>query len=321
MEKIPVIAVVGPTASGKTALAVELAKNFNGQIVSADSMQIYKGMDIATAKPTEEEKCGIEHFLMDFLPTDVRFSVADFVSAAQKCIFNINKNGYLPIVAGGTGLYVDSLLQNISFCPHKTDDNIRKRISDEYDTLGGEKLLLRLGKIDSETAARLHPSDKSRIVRALSLFESTGVTMTEQYASSRLSESPYEPLYIGINYRDRETLYSRINKRVDIMLQNGLLDEAKEYLELSNDTTASQAIGYKELSPYFKGEKSLEECTESLKRETRRYAKRQLTWFRRNKSINWIYPDDYENPDDMLKDVFLIAEKFLRRCSDEQSKA
>lgn len=317
MEKIPVIAVVGPTASGKTALAVELAKNFNGQIVSADSMQIYKGMDIATAKPTEEEKCGIEHFLMDFLPTDVRFSVADFVSAAQKCIFNINKNGYLPIVAGGTGLYVDSLLQNISFCPHKTDDNIRKRISDEYDTLGGEKMLLRVSEIDPETALRLHPSDKSRIVRALSLFESTGVTMTEQYSSSRLTESPYEPLYIGINYRDRETLYSRINKRVDIMLQNGLLDEAKEYLELSNDTTASQAIGYKELSPYFKGEKSLEECIESLKRETRRYAKRQLTWFRRNENINWIFPDDYENTESMLENTFLIAKNFLRRNADE----
>lgn len=317
MEKIPVIAVVGPTASGKTALAVELAKKFNGQIVSADSMQIYKGMNIATAKPTEEEKCGIKHFLIDFLSTDVRFSVADYVSAAQKCISEINGNGYLPIVAGGTGLYVDSLLQNISFCPQKTDDNIRKRISDEYDSLGGENLLLRLKEIDPETALRLHPSDKSRIVRALSLFYSTGTTMTQQYANSRLSESPYETLYIGINYHDREILYSRINARVDTMLQNGLLNEAKEYFDLSSDTTASQAIGYKELSPYFKGEKSLEECTESLKRETRRYAKRQLTWFRRNENINWIYPDDYENTDDMVKNAFLIAENFLRRYADE----
>lgn len=317
MEKIPVIAVVGPTASGKTALAVELAKKFNGQIVSADSMQIYKGMNIATAKPTEEEKCGIKHFLIDFLPTDVRFSVADYVSAAQKCISEINGNGYLPIVAGGTGLYVDSLLQNILFCPQKTDDNIRKRISDEYDSLGGENLLLRLKEIDPETALRLHPSDKSRIVRALSLFYSTGTTMTQQYANSRLSESPYETLYIGINYHDREILYSRINARVDTMLQNGLLNEAKEYFDLSSDTTASQAIGYKELSPYFKGEKSLEECTESLKRETRRYAKRQLTWFRRNENINWIYPDDYENTDDMVKNAFLIAENFLRRYADE----
>lgn len=317
MEKIPVIAVVGPTASGKTALAVELAKKFNGQIVSADSMQIYKGMNIATAKPTEEEKCGIKHFLIDFLPTDVRFSVADYVSAAQKCISEINGNGYLPIVAGGTGLYVDSLLQNISFCPQKTDDNIRKRISDEYDSLGGENLLLRLKEIDPETALRLHPSDKSRIVRALSLFYSTGTTMTQQYANSRLSESPYETLYIGINYHNREILYSRINARVDTMLQNGLLNEAKEYFDLSSETTASQAIGYKELSPYFKGEKSLEECTESLKRETRRYAKRQLTWFRRNENINWIYPDDYENTDDMVKNAFLIAENFLRRYADE----
>lgn len=317
MKKIPVIAVVGPTASGKTSLAVELAKKFNGQIISADSMQIYKGMDIATAKPTEEEKCGIEHFLMDFLPTDVRFSVADFVSAAGECISKINENGYLPIIAGGTGLYVDSLLQNISFCPQKTDDNIRKRISDEYDSLGGENLLLRLKEIDPETAFRLHPSDKSRIVRALSLFESTGITMTQQYEKSKLEPSPYDTFYIGINFSDREKLYERINRRVDIMLENGLLDEAKEYLDLSNDTTASQAIGYKELSPYFKGEKSIEECTESLKRETRRYAKRQLTWFRRNKSINWIYPDFYENCDDMYNDVFNMTGNFLRRYENE----
>lgn len=321
MKKIPVIAVVGPTASGKTALAVEFAQKFNGQIVSADSMQIYKGMNIATAKPTEEEMCGVKHYLIDFLSADVRFSVADFVSAARDCISEINENGYLPIVAGGTGLYVDSLLQNISFCPQKTDDNIRKRISDEYDSLGGENLLLRLKEIDPETALRLHPSDKSRIVRALSLFYSTGITMTQQYENSRLLQSPYEPLYIGINYRDREMLYSRINKRVDIMLQHGLLDEAKEYFDLNRDTTASQAIGYKELSPYFKGEKSLEECIENLKRETRRYAKRQLTWFRKNKNINWVYPDDYETNENMLDNAFLIAEDFLRRNADEQTKA
>lgn len=316
MEKIPVIAVVGPTASGKTALAVKIAKKFNGQVVSADSMQIYKGMDIATAKPTKAEKDGVEHFLMDFLPTDVRFSVADYVTAAQECISQINSGGFLPIVAGGTGLYVDSLLQNISFCKEKTDDNIRKRMSEEYDSLGGEEMLLRLQNIDSETAKRLHPSDKSRIVRALSLFESTGITMTEQYKNSRLSQSPYDVCYIGINYRDREVLYSRINTRVDIMLQNGLLEEAKSYFDLGNDTTASQAIGHKELAPYFKGELELDECVENLKRETRRYAKRQLTWFRRNESINWIYPDDYAGFNEMFNDAALIAENFLRSCKN-----
>ena len=318
MKKIPVIAVVGPTASGKTALAVKIAGRFNGQVVSADSMQIYKGMDIATAKPTEEEMGGIQHHLIDFLPTDSRFSVADYVSAAQKCISQINKDGYIPIVAGGTGLYVDSLLQNISFCEQKTDDSVRLRITEEYETFGGEELLLRLQKVDPETANRLHPSDKSRIVRALSLFESTGTTITEQYNNSRLSPSPYEVLYIGINYRNRELLYSRINERVDKMLQNGLFEEARSYFNLSKNTTASQAIGHKELAPFFKGEKTLEECIENLKRETRRYAKRQLTWFRRNKNINWIYPDDYKNTDEAMNKALCIAENFLRSCENGQ---
>ncbi len=317
MKKIPVIAVVGPTASGKTALAVKIAQKFNGRIVSADSMQIYKGMNIATAKPTASEMGGIKHFLMDFLPPDVRFSVADFVSSAQKCILQIHNDGFLPIVAGGTGLYVDSLLQNISFCPQKTDENLRKRISGEYDDLGGEEMLSRLRKIDGETAARLHPSDKSRIVRALALFESTGMTMTQQYENSRLSPSPYNVLYIGINYRDREKLYERINKRVDLMLANGLLDEAEKYFNLSRDTTASQAIGHKELAPYFRGELTLSECTENLKRETRRYAKRQLTWFRRNENIIWIYPDDFENSDEMTDSVISTVENFLRSSENE----
>lgn len=316
MEKIPVIAVVGPTASGKTSLAVKIAKRFNGQVVSADSMQIYKGMDIATAKPTESEKDGVKHFLIDFVPADVRFSVADYVSAAKECIYEINNSGFLPIVAGGTGLYIDSLLQNISFCEEKTDDSIRIRISDEYDKEGGEKLLSRLEKIDFETAKRLHPSDKSRIVRALSLFESTGITVTEQNRNSKLSESPYNVLYIGINYRDRSVLYSRINRRVDIMLGNGLFEEAREYLNLNKDTTASQAIGHKELAPYFKGELTLSECVENLKRETRRYAKRQLTWFRRNENINWVYPDDYNSEDELFSNVVSLTQNFLRRCGN-----
>lgn len=317
MKKIPVIAVVGPTASGKTALAVKMAQRFNGQVVSADSMQIYKGMDIATAKPTEEETGGVKHFLIDFLPTDVRFSVADYVSAAQKCITQINNEGFLPIIAGGTGLYVDSLLQNITFCGQKTDDDVRKRITEEYESFGGKKMLLRLQSIDPETAARLHPSDKSRIVRALSIFESTGITITEQNKNSRLSQPPYDVCYIGINYRDRDVLYSRINTRVDIMLQNGLLEEARSYFDLNKNTTASQAIGHKELAPYFKGEMTLFECVENLKRETRRYAKRQLTWFRRNENINWVYPDDYETTDEMLSAVAEIAENFLRRHGNE----
>lgn len=311
MNKIPVIAVVGPTASGKTSLSINIAKNFSGQVVSADSMQIYEKMNIATAKPTVDEMQGIKHHLIGFQPIDKKFSVAEYVELANKCIEKIHNKGDIPVVAGGTGLYVDSLLQNIQFSKEENNSEIRNELTALFEDKGAEYMLNWLNEIDRETAGRLHLRDKSRIIRALEIYKITGKTMTEQKILSREEESPYDVLYIGINYRDRNVLYDRINRRVDIMLENGLLDEAKDFYNTSSDTTACQAIGYKELAPYFKGELSLEECVEKLKQETRHYAKRQLTWFRKNENINWIYPDDYQNATEMYNSVYEKINDFL----------
>ncbi len=312
MKKIPVIAVVGPTASGKTSLSIEIAKHFNGQVVSADSMQIYEKMNIATAKPTDDEMQGILHHLIGFQPIDKKFSVAEYVTLAKECIENIHNCGGLPVIAGGTGLYIDSLLQNIQFSKEESNRGLRNELTEMFDEKGAEYMLNWLREVDPETAEKLHLNDKSRIIRALEIYQATGKTMTEQKILSREEKSPYNVFYIGINYRDRNVLYDRINRRVDIMVDNGLLDEAKDFYNIDSDKTACQAIGYKELAPYFIGEKSLEECLESLKIETRHYAKRQLTWFRKNENINWVYPDDYEDTVDMYDDVFALINKFLK---------
>lgn len=290
MQNIPVLAVVGPTASGKTALAVELAKRLGGEIVSADSMQIYKGMDIASAKPTEAEKQGIPHHMMDFLSPETPYSVAEYVKAARACILEIHKRQKLPILVGGTGLYVDSLLTGTQFIETETDFDLRARLETEFDALGGEKMLEKLATFDSDTAARLHPNNRKRIIRAFEVYTLTGKTMTEALAASREKPSPFTPCYIGIAYENREILYDRINRRVDIMLENGLLAEARAFFQGTPDT-AAQAIGYKELKPYLDGVLSLDEAVENLKRATRNYAKRQITWFKRNPQIHWIYAD------------------------------
>jgi tRNA dimethylallyltransferase len=312
MKKIPVIAVVGPTASGKTSLSIEIAKHFFGQVVSADSMQIYEKMNIATAKPTDDEMQGIKHHLIGFQPIDKKFSVAEYVTLGKECIEKIHNQGDLPVVAGGTGLYIDSLLQNIQFSKEENNTEIREELTEMFDSKGAEFMLEFLREIDPQTAEKLHLNDKSRIIRALEIYKATGKTMTEQKILSREEESPFDVLYIGINYRDRNVLYERINRRVDIMMENGLLEEAKDFYNIPADKTACQAIGYKELAPYFNGEKTLEDCIESLKIETRHYAKRQLTWFRKNENINWIYPDEYENSEDIYKSVFEIVDNFLK---------
>ena len=312
MKKIPVIAVVGPTASGKTSLSIEIAKRFEGQVVSADSMQIYEKMNIATAKPTADEMQGIVHHLIGFQPIDKKFSVAEYVTLAKECIERIHNQGDLPVVAGGTGLYIDSLLQNIQFSKEDDSIEIREELTALFDEKGAEYMLEWLREIDPKTAEKLHLNDKSRIIRALEIYKVTGKTMSEQKLISREEETPYDVLYIGINYRDRNVLYDRINLRVDLMLNDGLLEEAEEFYNIPADKTACQAIGYKELAPYFKGEKSLNECVEKLKQETRRYAKRQLTWFRKNENINWIYPDDFENKEELYNSVFEIVDKFLK---------
>ena len=304
--KIPVIAVVGPTASGKTSLAVELALKTGGEVISADSMQIYKGMDIATAKPTAEETKGVPHHLIGFADITERFSVADYCRLAHKEIQEINAKGKLPIVCGGTGLYIDSLLGNIDFGNENEDIEKRDEIRKVCENLPGEELLKILASFDKETADRLHPNNRGRIIRAIEVYELTGITQTEANIRSRLNETPYKPIYIGLDFHDREKLYSRINNRVEKMLDLGLCDEAKKYFDACPSSTAAQAIGYKELAPYLTGEMSLDEAVENLSRATRRYAKRQLTWFRRNTDINWIYCDDYSSNDEITAEAYSI---------------
>lgn len=301
-NKIKVLAVVGPTASGKTSLAVALAKRLDGEIVSADSMQIYKEMNIATAKPDEKEKDGVVHHLMDFLPPSEIFSVADYVECAKKAIEDISSRGRLPIIVGGTGLYIDSLLKGIRFSEEKFDPKLREQLNAEYKEQGIDHMLQKLKEIDPESFEKLSTEkNPKRIIRALEIFMSTGVTMTQQIKDSVPEEEPYSPVKIGLKCLDRQKLYDRINLRVDLMMEQGLLGEAREVLNQPLGATAVMAIGYKELVPYFKGEKTLEECVEHLKQETRRYAKRQLTWFGRDKEIHWILTDECGNFEEVLQ--------------------
>ena len=306
MEKLPIIAVVGPTASGKTGLAVELAKKLDAEIISFDSMQIYKGMHIASAAPDEDEKNGVPHHLVEFLEPSVSFSVADFVKLAREKAEEIVKRGKRIIIVGGTGLYINSFLDNIEFGEEEPNPELREKLNREYEELGGQEMLKKLREFDRDSADRLHANNKKRIIRAFEIYLSTGITMTEQIENSALNESPYKPYIIGLTFTDREMLYDRIGKRVDIMLRNGLLDEAENMFKNGGGKTAVQAIGHKEFFPYFKGEITLEEATENLKRETRRYAKRQLTWFRRDQRVNWIYRD---NEEDRLSASIKILER------------
>lgn len=309
-NSIKVISVVGSTASGKTKLSVELAKKFNGEIVSADSMQIYKGMQIATAKPTEAEMSGIPHHLMDFLPADKTYSVAMFVKDAGECIADIYSRSKLPFIVGGTGLYVDSLLNNIQFNDECRDEKVSEELREIYNLHGVEKLLEMLGEFDEKSAQRLKAEkNPKRIIRAIEFYKTTGTTITHQIENSRLEESPYKAIKIGLNFKDREKLYDRINRRVDIMLEDGLVDEARQVLSNELSYTSVKAIGYKELMPFINGEKSLDECVEKLKRETRRYAKRQITWFKRDNEINWLYVDEYNSFSELFDRAVQIINK------------
>ncbi len=295
MKKQKIICVVGPTASGKTELGIKLAKRFDGEVVSADSMQIYRDMHIASAAPDESETQGIAHHLIEFLPYGATFTVADYVKAARKKIAEIAARGKMPIIVGGTGLYINSLVNNVEFIDGETDFSLRQQITDEFERIGGAAMLEKLRKIDAQAAAKLHENDKRRIIRAFEIYESTGNTKTFNDEQSVKNESPYSTLMVGITYSDRELLYERINRRVDIMLDNGLLDEAKAAFYKNLGGGAVQAIGHKEFFEFFKGEISLEEAVENLKRSTRRYAKRQLTWFNKDTRINWIYKDQTED--------------------------
>jgi len=288
MEKPTVIVICGPTASGKTALSIELAKRINGEIVSADSMQIYKDMDIGSSKVTPDEMQGINHYLIDCVLPSQRYSVANYKQDAKNAIQDIIKKGKTPIVVGGTGLYIDALIYEIEYKDIKINEEYRKELEKIRDEQGLEVLYKKALEIDPKAMEKISSNDFKRITRILEIYEATGKTKTEQEAESRKNEVSYNYKVFAINY-DREKLYERINKRVDIMIEKGLIQEVKNLLQkYSEFPTAMQGLGYKEVKLYFDGELTREEMIEKIKQESRRYAKRQFTWFRKNKETIWI---------------------------------
>ena len=310
MKNNKVIVIVGPTASGKTGLSIELAKKYNGEIVSADSMQIYKDMNIATAKPTIEEMCGIKHHLIDFLNPGETYSVGQYVLDAENAISDILSRNKTPIVCGGTGLYVDSLINGINFTEDSSDDKIRNELYQIAETEGIDYLLNVLKEFDPDSYENLSQQrNLRRIIRAIEFYKATGKTITQQNIESQNTSSKFDYLIIGLNADDRQFIYDRINRRVDLMIESGLIEETKSVLQMNLSDTSIKAIGYKELIPYINNQSTLDDCIEKLKMETRRYAKRQLTWFRRNKMINWIYIDRYSSLNDIVKVAVDIIDK------------
>lgn len=294
MRKPKVIVICGPTASGKTALSIELAKKIDGEIISSDSMQIYTDMNIGTAKPTIEEMQGIKHYMLDFVKPDERYSVADFKKDAEKAIEEVLKKGKTPIVVGGTGLYVDSLIYGIEYQNIEFDEEYRTELENRVINEGLETLYEEARKVDSHAMEKISKNDKKRILRVLEIYKATGKTKTEQEIESRKNGVKYDYKVFAINM-DREKLYERINKRVDIMIEQGLIEEVKKLLaKYESFPTAMQGLGYKEVVEYLQNKITREEMIEKIKMETRRYAKRQLTWFRKNKQTIWIGPQDLQ---------------------------
>lgn len=292
--KAKILAVVGPTASGKSALAIELAKRFNGEIICCDSMQIYKQMNIGTAKPDEEELNSAVHHLFDFADPKVSFSCADYIPLANDVVEDILSRGKLPIFCGGTGLYLDRFLSGAEFESTEVDEDFRREMNAFALEFGNEALHQKLREIDPKSAEEIHPNNVKRVIRALEIYKTSGRTKSEIDFESKTFQSKYDCLQIGIKYENREILYDRINLRVDKMMQAGLLDETRELLEngiFEANATAAQAIGYKELLSYFNGEKTLISAIEDLKMATRRYAKRQMTWFSAHGNVNWLVAD------------------------------
>ena len=285
-----IICLAGPTASGKTALAVELAKEFHGEVVSCDSMQIYRRMDIGTAKPTEEEKQGIVHHMLDVAEPWENFSVSRYCEMASPIIDDIIARGKTAIIAGGTGLYMDSLIKGNDFAPFPAT-GMRDKLEKQADEEGLEAMHSLLASIDPDSAARLPLADRKRIIRALEVYYETGETITSHNIKTQSVPPKYSPLWLGLDFEDRADLYSRIDLRMEIMLQQGLVEEIRSLLAegIPPKATSLQAIGYKEPMAALRGEMTLAEAADKIKQESRRYAKRQLTWFRRNKDLHWIY--------------------------------
>lgn len=285
-----ILVICGPTASGKTALAVELALRHRGEVVSADSMQIYRRMDIGTAKPTREEMWGVPHHMLDVADPEEDFSVARYVDMAAKCVDDILSRGKLPILAGGTGLYIDSLLSGRTFAPFQPDSPLRGQLEEQLRREGGAAMLSRLAQVDPDSAARLHPNDEKRIVRALEVYQSTGKTITQHNLETQAIPPRYDALTLALAFERREDMWSRIDRRVDQMMDQGLVAEVQGLLDsgVPAKCTAMQAIGYKEMAAALLSGGDVRAAAEEIQLRSRQYAKRQLTWFKRNKAARWL---------------------------------
>lgn len=305
-NKIPIIVICGATASGKTALSIEIAKRYGGEIVSADSMQIYKYMDIGSAKPDIKERAGIPHYMMDIIEPTKNYSVAEYTEAAHDIIADIHSQKKLPVMVGGTGLYINSVINDVDFAEGDCDEALRKELSEFAKTKGAKALHDMLSEIDPESAVEIHENNVKRVIRAIEFYRLNNKKMSEHSEQGKEKESRYSPLMLDIAW-DRDVLYERINNRVDIMFEMGLADEVKRLLDMgcTADMTSMQGIGYKETVAYLKNEKSLEETKEEIKQASRRYAKRQLTWFRRDNRIKHI------SPQNLIKEGIRAVENFL----------
>ena len=310
MKKIPLIILTGPTAVGKTDLSIKLSKSLNAEIISADSMQIYKYMDIGSAKVTKEEMDGVVHYMIDEVTPDVPFSVSEFQMRSEKYIEEINKKGKNVLITGGTGLYLNSLIYNMDFAKSNANNEIREKLEQELEENGIDYMHEKLRGLDKEAANRIHKNNTKRVIRAIEVCMS-GQKMNDFSKDLRYNEK-YKPIIIVLN-RDREVLYQRINKRVDIMLENGLLDEVKELLKMgyTKDMISMQGIGYKEMIKYLDGEYTYDEAIEIIKRDSRRYAKRQLTWFKRYQDAKWFDLDKYQDIEILKEDIINHIEKLL----------
>ncbi|EOD01049.1 tRNA (adenosine(37)-N6)-dimethylallyltransferase MiaA [Caldisalinibacter kiritimatiensis] len=312
MKKKPLILLVGPTAVGKTSISIEIAKRLNAEIISADSMQIYKHMDIGTAKIKEQEKEGVKHYLIDIVYPNEKFTVSDYQKKAKECIDEILNKKKLPMLVGGTGLYVNSIVYDLDFTKAISNPKLRNKYNELAEIHGNEYLHEKLKKIDPKSANKIHINDRKRIIRALEVYHETGKPMSEYNKNFRKPNPTFELAFIGLTM-NRKKLYDRINKRVELMIKEGLLDEVKNLLKMGYrpDSTALQGLGYKEIIKYFNNEYTYKEAIRILKRDTRRFAKRQITWFRRDKRIKWINLDLYDDNDKACKAILSYVSKKL----------
>lgn len=310
-KKVDILAIVGPTATGKTRLGIEIAKKFGGEIINADSMQVYKDLNIGTSKPALEELKGVPYHLINIVEKNQEFNLFDYVKLAKKTINDIRERKKLPILVGGTGLYIDSVVSGVKLGVIPEDQKLKRELSQKYDIYGPEYLMAELERIDIESANKINKNNKKRLIRALEINYLTGKTLNEIYKETRSDVSEYNTFFLGLNYKDRALLYKNINDRVDKMISLGLLDEAKLVFNEGFSKTSIQAIGYKEFENYFNGNNSFDEVVEKIKQNTRHYSKRQMTWFKKNKKILWLNIDEYKNFDDLKKYSYKIVEDYI----------